>query len=372
MKNIDIYKPKFDKKEYSETLKTLRSGWISSGKVTKRFEKELKAEIDSNNIIAVNSCTSGINLVLETLNLKSGDEVITTLLTYISTIHSLYKHKLRVKFIDINKTDFTMNLEELRKNISKQTKLVLVNHYGGIPSDTKEIIKICKKKKIFVLEDAATVLGAKLGKDYIGSFKNATTVFSLQANKIITTGEGGIISTGNNKFAKKLKEKSFNGFRNGNVIDHGFKYNFSDISASIGLVQLKKLKSFLNYRSKLRSIYNKELHVLEKKNFISLYKLQKNKTISEYLYTIVIENPKFKRSKLIKFLNKYNIQSRVHYLTANETKFYKNKFSFKKIANSIFISKNILSLPFHNSLKSKEIKYICKIIKKFFKVKSSG
>ena len=366
MKNIDIYKPNFDNKEYIETLKILKSGWISTGKVTEKFEKKLQAVINSKNILAVNSCTSGINLVLETLSLKPGDEVITTLLTFISTIHSLYRHKLKVKFIDINKTDFSMNLEELKKKISEKTKLVLVNHYGGIPSDTKKIIKICKRKKIFVLEDAATVLGAKIAKKYIGSFNYATTVFSLQANKIITIGEGGIISTNNNIFAKKLKEKSLNGFRNGDVIHHGYKYNFSDINASIGLVQLKKLKTFLNYRSKLRLIYNNELNVLEKRNLINFYKKQKNKTISEYIYTIVIKN-----SKLIKFLENHNIQTRVHYLTANETKFYKNKFTYKNITNSIFISKNILSLPFHNSLTKKEVVYICKIIKKFFKVKPS-
>ena len=168
-----------------------------------------------------------------------------------------------------------MNVNELKKNISKKTKLVLVNHYGGIPSDTKKIIQVCKKRKIFVLEDAATALGAKLGKNYIGSFNNVTTVFSLQANKIITTGEGGIISTSNKNLAKKLRERSLNGFKKDDVVNHGFKYNFSDINASLGLIQLKKLKSFINYRSKLRLIYDKNLKILEKKNFISLYKKQK-------------------------------------------------------------------------------------------------
>lgn len=366
MKNIDIYKPNFNNEEFKASLNTLKSGWISKGKITKKFENKLKSKIHSKNIIVVNSCTSGINLVLDTLDLKPGDEVITTLLTFISTIHSLYKLKLKVKFIDVNKDDFTMSLKELKKNITKKTKLVLINHYGGIPSDTKEIVKICKKKNIFILEDAATVLGSKLGKNYIGSFKHATTVFSLQANKIITTGEGGIISTNDNKLAKKLKERSFNGFRKGDVVNHGFKYNFTDIHASIGLVQLKKLKSFISYRSKLRLAYNKELKILENENFISFYKKQKNKSISEYIYTILINNKKYKREDLIKFLNKYNIPTRVHYLTANNTKFYKNKYNYKNISNSIFISKNILSLPFHNSLKVKQVVYICKIIRKFF------
>lgn len=366
MKKIEIYRPSFNIEENKATLKILKSGWISRGKITEKFEKKLESKIKSKNILTVNSCTSGINLVLETLNLKPGDEVITTLLTFISTIHSLHKLKLKIKFIDINKEDFSMNVNELKKNISKKTKLVLVNHYGGIPSDTKKIIQVCKKRKIFVLEDAATALGAKLGKNYIGSFNNVTSVFSLQANKIITTGEGGIISTSNKNLAKKLMEKSLNGFKKNDVVNHGFKYNFSDINASLGLIQLKKLKSFINYRSKLRLIYDKNLKILEKKNFISLYKKQKNKTISEYIYTIVIKNKKFSRQKLIKFLNKFNISTRVHYLTANNTKFYKNKYNYKNINNSLYISKNILSLPFHNFLKEKQVVYICKVINKFF------
>lgn len=208
MQQIQTYKPFFDNDELKKVNSTLRSGWIANGKITENFENKIKKKLKTNNAIAVNSCTSGINAVLNSLNLNKGDEVITTLLTFISTIHSLYSLGLKIRFVDIDRKNFSMNCELLKKKISKKTKLVLVNHYGGIPSNIKKIIGICKKNKISVLEDAATVFGAKIKKRYIGSYDYSTTVFSFQANKIMTTGEGGIITTKNNFLGKKIRKKN--------------------------------------------------------------------------------------------------------------------------------------------------------------------
>lgn len=369
MQQIQTYKPFFDNDELKKVNSTLRSGWIANGKITENFENKIKKKLKTNNAIAVNSCTSGINAVLNSLNLNKGDEVITTLLTFISTIHSLYSLGLKIRFVDIDRKNFSMNCELLKKKISKKTKLVLVNHYGGIPSNIKKIIGICKKNKISVLEDAATVFGAKIKKRYIGSYDYSTTVFSFQANKIMTTGEGGIITTKNNFLGKKIRKKIFNGFQKDNVVSHGFKYNFTDIQASIGIIQLNKLNKIINYRKKLRLLYNKELSNLEKKNYISLYKENKDISPSEYIYTILINEKKCGpvRNKLVNFLNKKNIHTRVHYLTADKTEFYKKKLNYRNLPNSLFVSRNILSIPFHNSLKPKNIKYISNCIRKFFK-----
>lgn len=367
MRNIELYKPDFDKKEIKSVSKILNSGWITNGLITKKFEKKIQIKLKVKNAIAVNSCTSGINVVLSCFNLKKGDEVITTLVTFISTIHTLFYLGLKIKFIDIDKKNLSMDLNQLKKNISKKTKLVLVNHYGGIPSNIEEIISICKKNNIYLLEDAATAFGAKFNNKFIGSFNYSTSIFSFQANKIITTGEGGVITTNNDTLAKEIRKKIFNGFFNNDIVCHGFKYNFTDIQASLGLIQLSKLNKFIRYRTKLRLLYDQELKILEKKNLISLYKKDKNIHCSEYIYTIVINDKYgFKRQKLINFLKKNYIQTRIHYTTANMTKFYKKKISYKNINNSIYVSKNILSLPFHNSLKKKDIKRICGCIKKFF------
>ena len=151
--------------------KVTKSRWISAGKLTEEFEKKIAKKIGSKNVIAVNSCTSGIDTILNVLNLKKGDEVITTLLTYISTINNIYNHGLKIKLIDVNIDDYTMSLDELKKNITKKTKLILVNHFSGIPSRIDKE-KIIKNKKIYIVEDAATSFGSKIGNKTLVHLKN--------------------------------------------------------------------------------------------------------------------------------------------------------------------------------------------------------
>ena len=269
MKFLETYRPIVGSEEINLVGKVTKSRWITAGKLTKEFEKKIAKKIGSKNVIAVNSCTSGIDTILNVLNLKKGDEVITTLLTYISTINNIYNHGLKIKFIDVNIDDYTMSLDELKKNITKKTKLILVNHFSGIPSRIDKIEKIIKDKKIYIVEDAATSFGSKIGSKNIGSFKKSISVFSLQANKIITTGEGGFISLRNQKLAKKIREYINCGFsqtawqrhskiNKSDVKISGKKYNFTDIGAAFGIAQLKKYQKLVSYRNKLRRIYNKE------------------------------------------------------------------------------------------------------------------
>ena len=139
MKFLETYRPIVGNEEINLVSKVARSRWISAGKLTKEFEKKIAKKIGAKNVIAVNSCTSGIDTILNVLNLKKGDEVITTLLTYISTINNIYNHGLKIKFIDVNIEDYTISLDELKKNITNKTRLILVNHFSGIPSRIDKI-----------------------------------------------------------------------------------------------------------------------------------------------------------------------------------------------------------------------------------------
>jgi len=373
LKKYQIYKPSFDEKERNSIWSTLKSNWLVNGPKTLKFENQIKKNLKTKNAIAVNSCTSGLFVALHAIGLKKGDEVITTPLTFVSTIHNLYNYGLKIKLIDINMEDLSIDLDVLKKNISKKTKCILVNHYGGIPAKIDEIIPFCKKKKIKVIEDAATALGAKLGNKKIGSFDNTITVFSLQVNKIITTGEGGIITTNDNKIAKKIRLLASCGriFQKNSwkykVPTYGFKFNFTDMQAALGLEQLKKLNKIQKYRRKLRLLYNKQFQNLINKNILKIQNLSYKKKFSEYIYTIILNEKKikFKRDNLMNFLKKRGIETTVHYIPANKIDFYKKSFKKYKLKNSDYVYKNIISLPFHNKLKSKDIIYISNIINNF-------
>jgi len=147
LKKYQIYKPSFDEKERNSIWSTLKSNWLVNGPKTLKFENQIKKNLKTKNAIAVNSCTSGLFVALHAIGLKKGDEVITTPLTFVSTIHNLYNYGLKIKLIDINMEDLSIDLDVLKKNISKKTKCILVNHYGGIPAKIDEIIPFCKKKK---------------------------------------------------------------------------------------------------------------------------------------------------------------------------------------------------------------------------------
>ena len=242
---------------------------------------------------------------------------------------------------------------------------------------------MCNKKKIKVIEDAATAFGAKINNKNIGSFNNSIAVFSFYANKIITTGEGGVITLNDNKIAKKIRNLISCGIDKNpwqrslskrswfyTVPTYGFKYNFTDLQASIGLEQLKKLKSIQIYRRKLRAIYDKELKLLYDNKILIENKKNRKNTYSEYIYTLLINNnyTKLKRDDLIVYLKNRNINCTVHYIPANKHLFYKKKFNKFKLANSDYVFDNILSIPFHNKLNKNDIVYISREIKKFFNI----
>ena len=215
-----------------------------------------------------------------------------------------------------------------------------------------------------------------------GSSKYSTSVFSFYANKIITTGEGGVITCFDNKLASKIRSIISCGIDKDpwkrysqknkwfyNVKFLGFKFNFTDIQAALGLAQLKKLKNIISHRKKIRKIYDHSLSTLFKNKILFKYQVKKNIYSSEYIYTIFL-NTKTKllmRDRLVNYLEKNNIFTTVHYIPANFHKFYKKKFKNYKVSNSDYFFKNVISLPFHNNLSKQDVIKITDIIKKFFK-----
>lgn len=379
MLKVPFFKPFIDNKEVFAVKKVLKSGWLTSGKITSLTEDRIKSKLKSKYAVMVNSCTSGIHLSLLANNIKKGDEVITSAFTWVSTIHNLYNLGLKIKFCDINLNDYSLNLESIKKVYSKKTKCILITHFGGVPADIKKINSFCKKKKIVLIEDAATAFGAKIDKKYIGSFNDSTAVFSFYANKIITGGEGGVVTTNNKKIANKVRLLSKMGIdrdpwtrkRNLNkwqyeVNELGFKYNITDIQSSIILEQLKKLDKIIKQRKKIQSYYNQKLKNLFLKKLIFSMYIKKNIDISPYIYTIRLNENKINisRDQLIKQLEKKKISAVVHYIPTNKLNFYKSKMKFPLLKNTLKTFQNIISLPFHNKLSKKEVDYVCNHIEK--------
>ena len=374
-----LSKPIIGKDEMNNVKKVLESGWLSYGKYSQKLETAFKKKINSKHVIAVNSCTSGIHACLVANNIKQNDEVITSPFTFVSTINSVYQQKTKIVLCDISLEDYNIDISDLKKKINSNTKCILPTHYAGNPCDILEILKLKKKNKsLKIIEDAATAIGAKIDNKYVGSYDTNGCVFSLYANKVITSGEGGLISTNDDKLDKKIKNIIFCGINKNtykrtfsknswqySVNNPGYKYNISDINSAVALAQVKKLNNIIDYRKRLYDYYDHNFSELFGEGIINKIKINKLNRSANYIYTILLNPKKLKinRNRLIEELTKVGIGTSVHYIPANRHNFYKKIFSKFKLKNTNYVYNNILSIPLHNHLNKKDTDFISNKIK---------
>lgn len=350
-------KPDIGQKEIREVVDSLKSGWITSGPKVLKFEDQLKNYLNSPYVLTLNSATAGLHLALLALELKPGDEVITTPMTWLSTVNTIINAGGKPVLIDVNKDDCNIDLDKLEKAITNKTKAIIPVHFAGLPVDIDKLYNIAKKHNIYVIEDAAHAIGAEYKDKKIGSFGDIQ-VFSFHPNKNITTGEGGCISTQNKNIAEKISIMRFHGIdrkswdrfskkgsQDYEVVYPGYKYNMMDIQAAIGIHQLCKLDKFIDKRTLLANRYVSKLKNIQE---ITLFK-QPNYSHKHawHLFTVLINTKKLNRDEFMSFMKQRNIGTGLHYKAVHLYQYYKNKFKFKygDFPNAEYISEKIVSLP---------------------------
>ena len=364
--------PNVTQKDIISVNKALKAGWISSeGPEVKKFEKNFSKYIGHKYAVAVSSGTAALEIAIKSLNLKKGDEIIIPNFTIISNALAAIKQDLKIKLIDCGKFDWNMDISQIKKNISKKTKAIIATHIYNFPLRIDLLKKICKKKKIFIIEDAAEVLGQKLNKKLCGSYGDIST-FSFYANKQITTGEGGMITTNNKKLYEKsssLRNLSFGKKDRFNHDDIGWNYRMTNIQASLGISQLKRINQIVKTKHKIGLEYYKRL-----KNNSNLYIPELQKKYAKNIYWVVailILNKKLKidAKSMMKKLKAEGIATRPFFWPMHMQKILK-KYNISKntsFPNSNYICKYGLYLPSGLNLKTSEINFICSKINKIFK-----
>ena len=353
---IPFGKPLIDHKEINLVTKVLKSGIYVHGPKSKQFEEKFKKFTKAKNAISVSSCTAGMHLIYFSLGIGKGDEVIVPAQTHIATAHAVELTGAKPVFIDCDNKTGNIDVQKIEEKVNTRTKAICVVHYLGIPVNMKEIIKISRKKKLFVLEDCALSLGAKYKNIHTGLIGDAG-VFSFYPVKHITTAEGGIVITNNNNLAKKLRLKKAFGINKTHgerkisglydAVELGFNYRMSEIHASIGIEQLKKLPSFLKRRKDNFNLYMNNLS-----NFKNLRILNdKNKFIKKSYYCLNLllkgDLKKYK-FKIIELLKKKDIGTSIYYpQPAPRMTYYKNKYGYNKnnYLNAAEISDYSICMP---------------------------
>jgi dTDP-4-amino-4,6-dideoxygalactose transaminase len=279
---IPFHVPSIGDEELRAVQDTLRSGWLTTGPRTALFEQEFAAYVHAPYAVAVNSCTAGLHLALAALGVGKGDEVITTPLTFCSTVHTILQVNAKPVLADVA-LDGNIDPDEIAKAITSRTRAIVAVHLAGLPCAMNAIWELARRHGLFVVEDAAHAVGSRYEGRPIGMAgdegdHNASdvVVFSFYATKNMTTGEGGMITTARESLAARMRLLSLHGMSRDawnrysesgrwhyEVVDTGFKYNLTDIQAALGIEQLRKLESFIETRARYAKIYNEAFAGLE-------------------------------------------------------------------------------------------------------------
>ncbi|MCR4790382.1 MAG: DegT/DnrJ/EryC1/StrS aminotransferase family protein [Treponemataceae bacterium] len=272
--NIDFVPfslPSIGKEEEEAVLKVLRSGWLTTGKVSLEFENKFAEKIGSKHALAVNSATSGLILALEACGIKKGTKILTTPYTFISTATAACHLGADIEYADIEKDSFSIDPEKIEEKLKNDSSIraILPVHIAGNPCNMKKIMEIARKYKVYVIEDCAHAFPSRTENGYCGTLGDIG-VFSFYATKTMTTAEGGMVVTDNDEFAKRMSTMRLHGIDRNvwdrytsknaswkyDVVDAGFKCNLPDILSAIGLEQLKKCENFFEKRKNIVKRYN--------------------------------------------------------------------------------------------------------------------
>ena len=390
---ISIASPTYGFAEVNEALDSLLSTWVTMGKKVKKFENSFARYIGSKYSVMVNSGSSANLLALSILTnpkfskrIKLGSEVLTPAVTWATTIFPIANVNLVPSFIDVDLENFNLDVDKLRKSITKKTKAIMPVHLLGNPANMKEIIDIAKEYDLFVIEDSCEAHGAEFNNKKIGSFGDIST-FSFFLSHHISTIEGGMLLTKNEEIFELAKAmRAFGWIRDQKnkkqtakknpkldprfLFDNlGYNIRPTEIQGSFGIHQIKKLEKFIKIRTNNANFWNKKLEKFS--NYLLLHSERPNTRHVWFAYPITVRSSSpFSRNQLVNFLEKKNIETRP--IMASDItqqpaiKLIKKKIN-KPLTNSKFIHSNSFFIGVHQGIGKSQRNYVVSVFDEFMK-----
>jgi dTDP-4-amino-4,6-dideoxygalactose transaminase len=360
--------PSIGEEEINEVVATLRSGWIGTGPKVARFEEKFRTYKGARHAVALNSCTAALHLSLIAAGVGPGDEVITTAMTFVATVNSILHAGASPVLADIDPHTWNIDPAEIRKKISPRTKALVVVHFAGRPCEMDEISAIAKEYDLILIEDCAHAIETIYHGQPAGTF-GTLGCFSFYVTKNIITGEGGLVLTNDEASAARIKVLGLHGmskdawkrfgdegYKHYYVEELGFKYNMTDMQASLGLHQLPRIEGFWQRREAIWNRYQEAFQSLP----IGLPAEPAPDTLHAYhLYTVLIDPARcgMTRDAFLVAMLKENIGTGVHYLSIPEHPFYQNRFGWKPedYPHAAQYGRRTLSLPLSPALSDEDV-----------------
>lgn len=364
---VPLSKPDITAKEIKAVAEVLKTPHLSLGKKYIEFENLVAKYAGVKYAVAVNSGTSGLHLIVRALGIKKGDEVITTPFSFIASSNCILYEGAKPVFVDIDPKTLCIDVKKIEEKITDKTKAILAVDVFSHPAGWQELKKIADKHNLLLIEDSAEALGSKQNNKMCGSFGDAG-VFAFYPNKQITTGEGGMILTNDERIANECKSMANQGRKvvDGKWLEHimlGYNYRLDEMSCAIGITQLKRIKEILKKRSKVSTLYNNKLKNIDG---VEIPYIEEGNALSWFVYVLKLSD-KFigKRDDIIKKMGERGIQCSNYFQPIHLQPFYKNEFGYKEgdFPISENISKRTIALPFHNNLTEKEVNLVVKNLK---------
>jgi dTDP-4-amino-4,6-dideoxygalactose transaminase len=369
--------PSIGEEEISEVSQSMRSGWVGTGPKVKRFEEMFKEFKNCRHAIAVSSCTAALHLSLLVLEIKPGHEVITTPLTFASTANSIVHVGAKPVFADVKLETMNIDPVEAEKKVNRKTKAIIPVHLAGRPCEMEALMELANAFHLRVIEDAAHAIESTYKGKPIGTIGDLGC-FSFYVTKNITTVEGGMVVTDQDEFSNHIKSLALHGltedawqrfsdegFKHYQVICAGFKYNMTDIQASIGIHQLGKIEAQAQRRKEIWEIYNQSFKDLP---LILPSPTPPDQRHAYHLYTplLDLERVRCTRDEFLQALHKENIGAGIHYISLHLHPFYQENYGYRKgeFPNAEFISDRTFSLPFSGKLTDQDVEDVIKAVKK--------
>lgn len=363
--------PDIGEDEINEVVDSLRSGWLTTGPKTKRFEEDFAAFIgDGVEAIAVNSATAGLHLALEAVGIGSGDEVITTPYTFTATAEVVRYLGAHPVFVDIDQNTFNIDPSRIEKVITPRTKAIIPVHFAGLACDMDSITAVANKYGLKVVEDAAHSLPTTYRGKLIGTFESDATVYSFYVTKTIATGEGGMIVLRNAEIAKRCRVMRLHGINRDvfnrytttkpswhyEVVAPGFKYNMTDVAASLGIHQLKKALAFQKRRTEMAAYYDEAFRDLP---VVLPPKAQGSDIHAWHLYIIRLKPElSISRDRFIELMAERGIGCSVHFIPLHLQPYWRDTYSLKPqdFPNALSVYEKAVSLPLYTKMTEKDQK----------------
>ncbi len=380
---IPFHRAFVDETEVAAVSEVVRSGWLTMGPRTVEFETQFAAYVGAKHALAVSSCTAALHLCLDAAGLERGDEVLVPANTFTATAEVVEYLGCRPVFVDIDSDTLNLDVADAARRITARTRAVIPVHFGGQPCDMDEIHALASKHSLRVIEDAAHSLPASYKGKSVGTLSEMTA-FSFYATKTLATGEGGMVTTESDAIADRIRIMRLHGISRDawkrytaegswyyEVVAPGFKYNFTDIQAALGLAQLAKCDRMDQMRREITDRYNGAFAgvaglqtPVEKSDRISSCHL--------YVLRVDAEVTGIHRDKVVEGLKARGVSASVHFIPLHRQPFYAQKYGYKPedlpVANAEY--QKYFSLPIYPGLTSEEIDYVIESVLEIVRRKS--